>query len=106
MTEVERAIAEGWRYLKLKPAEVLSLTPREFTILMRAETESRHDDYERMTTEAMFVRQAYHAKKLKPSDLFKRPDGSKRDKRMTREELREYTEQQQAVLAQFSFAKK
>lgn len=90
----------------MKPAEVLSLTPREFTILMRAETESRHDDYERMTTEASFMRQAYHAKKFKPSDLYKRPDGSKRDKRMTAKELKEYTEQQQALLTQFTFAKK
>lgn len=92
--------------MSLKPSEVLSLTPREFTILMKAQQERQYDVYERMATEAMFVRQAYHAKKLKPSELFKRPNGTEREGRMTAKELREYTEQQQTLLSQFTFAKK
>lgn len=73
MTEVELAIYDGWRYLRLDSPAVLSKTPREFSILMSAQVERQYDTYERMANEAMMMRQAYHAKKLKTSQLFKRP---------------------------------
>ena len=103
LDEVERAKAEGWRYLKLKPDEVESLTPRELTILMRAEQESRLDGYERMASHSMMIRQAYHAKKLKYSDLFKRPtDVSKAQKKA--EDLLEQNRRASEWLSQFNFA--
>lgn len=40
---------------------------------MRAYVEGLYDEYERMAIMAMMNRQAYHAKKLKQNDLFKRP---------------------------------
>ena len=73
MSDVEQAIFDGRRYLDLTASEVLSLTPREFTIEMRAQGERRSDEYERMADAALMARQAYHAKRLKRSDLFKRP---------------------------------
>lgn len=69
---MERAKAEGWRFLRLTPDQVESYTPREFTILMRAEQESIADGYEKMAYQAMMTRSAYHAKKLKHSDLYNR----------------------------------
>lgn len=40
---------------------------------MRAQVERKYDDMERMASMAMMIRQAYHAKKLKQSDLYQRP---------------------------------
>ncbi|MCG7345306.1 hypothetical protein MHZ92_14295 [Sporosarcina sp. ACRSL] len=59
---------------------VLSYTPREFTIMIRAQAGRNEDEYERMAHAAMMNRQAYHAKKLKFSDLFKRPSDKVADK--------------------------
>jgi len=72
---------------------------------MRAQQERRYDEYENMRLDALMTRQAYHAKKLKPDDLFKRPNGSER-KGKSKQELREQMEQQQAFLDRLSFAKK
>lgn len=41
--------------------------------MMAAQVEKRYDDYEQMASMALMVRQAYHAKNLKHSQLFKRP---------------------------------
>lgn len=89
----------------MKPAEVYSLTPRELTILMRAEQERRYDDYERMTTGALMNRQAYHAKSLKPSDLFKRPLDTELAKKKA-EELIEKTRHTSEWLSQFTIGNK
>lgn len=40
---------------------------------MRAQVERQYDEMERMSHNALMLRQAHHAKKLKMSDLFKRP---------------------------------
>lgn len=47
---------------------------------MRAQQERQYDEYEHMSLNAMMIRQAYHAEKLKPSDLFKRDSASKNRK--------------------------
>jgi len=73
LNTVEQAIFDGWRYLGLDSAKVLSLTPREFTIMMAANVERTYDEYEKMAVQALMNRQGYHAKKLKKSQLFKRP---------------------------------
>lgn len=48
---------------------------------MRSQQERQYDEYEHMALLAMMMRQAYHAEKLKPSDLFKRDSTSKNGKR-------------------------
>lgn len=73
---------------------------------MKAQTERQYDDYERMSLGALMVENASRIKKPKTTDLFKRPNGKEREGRMSAKELKEYTEKQQALLAQFSFAKK
>lgn len=70
---VEQAIFDGWRYLSLDSSAVLSKTPREFSILMRANVEKTYDRYEDMAVMAQMNRQGYHARKLSYKDLFKRP---------------------------------
>jgi len=66
----------------------MRMTPKEFAILMSANVERIYDEYERMTMFAMMNRQAYHAKKLKPSDMFKRPNDDKNTNR-TAEDVKE-----------------
>lgn len=41
--------------------------------MMAANVERTYDDYEKMAVQALMNRQGYHAKKLKKSQLFKRP---------------------------------
>src|SRR5699024_11779055 len=70
---VDTAIFDGWRYLSLTSDLILSMTPREFSILMKAQVERKYDDYEEMATMAIFTRQAYHREgRLGASDIFKR----------------------------------
>src|SRR5690625_429931 len=73
LNTVEQASLDGWRYLGVDSARVLSLTAREFTIMMAANVERTYDDYEKMAVQALMNRQGYHSKKLKKSQLFKRP---------------------------------
>jgi hypothetical protein len=74
---------------------------------MRAQRERQYDEYERMAYGALMARKATNEKRIKPSDLFERPkDGSQRKGRKSAKELREQIESQQALLAQFTFAKK
>lgn len=47
---------------------------------MRANVERIYDEYERMAVEAMMIRSAYHAKKLRRNDLFKRPRPEDKEK--------------------------
>jgi len=64
---------------------------------MAANVERIYDDYERMATQAMMMRSAYHAKKLRHRDLFKRPDGIKDD--MTVDDVKE---RQQTIIERLS----
>ncbi len=41
--------------------------------MVKADDERRYDEMERMARQALMNRQAYHAKRLKESDLFRRP---------------------------------
>lgn len=60
---------------------------------MQAENERRFDEYELMATQAMWNRAAYHAKRLKKSNLFKRPkDGEQVDPKTIEERRREVDE--------------
>lgn len=73
---------------------------------MKAQTERQYDDYERMSYSALMGEIAHRAKKPKTTDLFKRPSGNERKGRKSAKELREQFAEQQALLAQFTFAKK
>jgi hypothetical protein len=73
---------------------------------MRAQTERQYDDYERMAYGAMMIENASRIKKPKTTDLFKRPNGKEREGKLSAKELREQIDKQQALLAQFTFAKK
>lgn len=70
---------------------MLAHTPREIKLLMRADGERRMDDYERMAHEALMNRQAQHEKKLKLTDLYKRPNGGSRSEKTRVERLKEST---------------
>lgn len=48
--------------------------------MMRAQAGRSNDDYESMAHAALMNRQAYHAKKLKLSDLYKRTERKDGDK--------------------------
>lgn len=73
LLEHEQAYYDAWRYLKIGPRDVDFMTHRELYVLLRAQNEATYDEYEHMAYGAMMNRQAYHAKSLKFSDLFKRP---------------------------------
>ena len=81
--------------------QVLSKTPREFSILMRAQVERRYDEIEDMARMAIFTRQAYHKDgKLGADDLFKRPvDGKTAQEKA--DEIRDKTEYTMQWLSQF-----
>ena len=70
------AIADGWRYLRLTPREIESLTPREFAILMSAENEARMDEYELLAVQAMMIEKRCailpSAKAIRPQFFLKR----------------------------------
>lgn len=83
-----------------------AMTPRELTILMRAQQERTADEYERMSHEAMMMRQAHHAKKLTLSDLYKRPNSGDSGGEATRiERLKESTRNTNEWLAGFTTSK-
>lgn len=68
---------------------------------MAGNSERVYDDYERMVSMAIMNRQAYHAKKLKPSDLFKRPtDEVKANKKAETRQVK--TDAQIEWLSQFA----
>ena len=62
--------------------------------------ELKYDDYERMASHAMMIRAAYHATKLKQSQLFKRPSDEDQAKNKA-EEVKERTEETMRWLSQF-----
>ena len=100
LDDVEQVIYDGYRYLGLDSSQVLSKTPREFLIMMDAYVERTYDELDRLATQAMMMRQAYHAKKLKHTDLFKRPS-SDVSTQVTAEDIRKKQEDTLKWLAQF-----
>lgn len=69
--------------------------------MMRANVERKYDVYEDMALQAMMHRQATNAKRLKQSDLFKRPvDKDKADRKT--EDLKEKAEQASEWMSQFT----
>lgn len=77
----------------------LSKTPREFAIMLAAETERRYDEFEIMASNAMMMRAAYHKEKLKQKDLYKRPSATKEER--TAEDIRSKQEEVIERLSRF-----
>lgn len=80
-------------------------TPREFRIMVRAEQERIYDEYERMATSAVWREIAHRSKRIKPSDLFKRPTDAKADNAKL-QNLREQTRMDNAWLASLTTVRK
>lgn len=73
-------------------------------MLMDVQVQKNYDHQEQMAYEALMMRAAYHAKKLKKEDLFKRPSDDKVTEQ-TMEQAKKQMRRQQQWLAQFSFEK-
>ncbi|MGF7528522.1 phage tail assembly chaperone [Bacillus paralicheniformis] len=95
----------GWRYLQMKPEDVYALTPREFHILIQAQTERNGDELERKAFEAIMREKAHREKNPKPSDLYKR-DSADSPKKKTVEEMAEQAKHTAEWLSQFDIARK
>lgn len=80
--------------------KVLSFTPREFAIMMRAELERKFDRYEEYSHFALMREKAHREKRPKASDLFKRPPDEELAKNKT-EDLLSKKEQTMKWLSQF-----
>lgn len=52
----------GWRYLDIRPDEVLSLTHKEFTILLEEQEEKNHDNNEQQAMYAIMYAAASRGK--------------------------------------------
>jgi len=83
----------------MKAAEVLSCTPREFTIMLQAQNERQYDEFERMAQAAIMRERAHRAKSPKASDLFKRPSANDRTNRVELSDMKEKTQQANAWLS-------
>ena len=79
---------------------MLSMTPRELSIMLAAQRERQYDEMELMAIQAMMIRQAYHAKRLKQSDLFRRPVDEEKA-RSKADEIQERTKKRMEWLSQF-----
>lgn len=79
---------------------MLSMTPRELSIMLAAQRERQYDEMELMAIRAMMNRQAYHAKRLKQTDLFRRPVDEETAKSRA-DEIQERTEKRMEWLSQF-----
>src|SRR5690625_4122585 len=88
------------RYLGINPNEFKQLTPREFSVLMAAETERTYDKYELMATKPMMMRAAYHKEKLRKKDLCKRPSKVKTEK--TADDVRQSQKALESKLSKFA----
>lgn len=72
--------------------------------MKQAKQEQLYDQLEMMSFQAVMTQAAHHSKKkLKPSDLFKRPTGEKVD--VDIKNMKEEMEQTQEWLSQFDFRK-
>lgn len=66
--------------------------------MMAAQVERKYDEYERMASQAMMMRAAYHKEKLRQSDLFKRPTGELK----TDKTAKDIEERQRAIIERLS----
>lgn len=97
---MDKFIIDGYRFLNLKPAEVLGMTHKEFNLLMKGNKEKTFDQLEMYSIHALMIRRAYHERKrLKATDLFKRPKESA--KQVDKKDMVEEMQQAKSYLSQF-----
>lgn len=78
------------------------MTHKEFTLLMMANREKTFDQLEMYSIQALMIRRAYHEKKrLKATDLFKRPNENV--KKVEKKDVVEDIEQAKSYLSQFEY---
>ncbi|KMK75459.1 phage tail assembly chaperone [Alkalihalobacillus pseudalcaliphilus] len=64
----------GWRYLKLTPDKIYDMTPREFTLLIKAQEKRKQDERHETATYIIWLTKADREKQPKPTDLYTHPD--------------------------------
>ncbi|HET6528952.1 MAG TPA: phage tail assembly chaperone [Balneolaceae bacterium] len=101
--DVDEVIKTAYRYLDLRPEETMRMTPKEFHLLMDAKQEKVYDEMEMMALEAMMMRAAYHAKKLKQYELFDRQKVEQKHK--DPEDMKEKLHRQQEWLNSLKIGK-
>lgn len=80
--------------------KILSMTPRELSIMMSAHVERQYDEIEREALFAIMHESAHRSKRPKAGDLFKRPVDEYTAEKRT-ESMKEQAEQASKYLAQF-----
>lgn len=74
-------------------------------MLIESQIEAHHDELQKYAVQAMMIRKAYHSKKLKMDDLYKRPsDVVKAEKEY--DNAKEMMNHTKEWLAQFTFKEK
>lgn len=69
-------LMDAWRYFRMMPSQFNELTPREYTLLNRAENEAMYDSMERESRIAIMHGRANNPndkKGISATDLFQRP---------------------------------
>lgn len=97
---------DGYRYLDLLPQQVLTLTHKEFYMMMEQKVEKTYDELERESVKAMMMRAAYHSdkKNMKPIDLFDR-NNIEKEKELDSEEMKEKIRKQNEWVNNLNFRK-
>lgn len=101
----------GWRFLGLKPFEVLQLTYKEFAIISEENIEKTHDENEQEALYSIMSAAASRGKGKKGKipkvdELYKRPsDDDLSNSKETEEDIRAEYEYTKEWLAQFDFSK-
>jgi len=106
---VENLIRHGWRFMLLKPKEVLEMTHREFTLVSMENVNRTHDENERLAMHSIMSSAASRGigkkgKLPEISDLYKRPTDeeiTKEDDKDMSEDIREMQEHTRDWLSQF-----
>lgn len=85
----------------------MSLTHKEFHLLLESQIEKNYDEMEKQAVQALMMRKAYHTKpkkNLKVNDFFKRPSKHDQDpKQENIEDKKKRLDQQQQWLSRFNF---
>jgi len=107
---VDKCIRHGWRYLGLKPMEILMCTYREFTMICEENIEKTHDQNERAAMIAIMNAAASRGKgkkgKLpKLEELYQRPTSVHEEGSKTVEDIRAEQKHTSEWLSQFDLTK-
>src|SRR5699024_4475073 len=100
VTNVQKAIENAYRYVGMYARDVYEHTPAEVQLMRRASVERRYDELEQEATIAIMHGNAANSKKrVRATDLFKRPAEHRESKR-TADDLRREEEEAMKWLGQ------